>query len=74
MEGTIESPPMNFRWMLSAKFFSLNLSKKKKKNKGSLLDLNKKISSSIYIVHYCLKEKKSILPSNDNRSIEKGKW
>lgn len=78
-EGTIEFPPMNFRWMLSVKFFSLNLSKKRKKQRISISMKNQLFyfsSSLIFIiVHYRFKEKKnkSILPSNDNRFIEKGK-
>lgn len=62
MEGTIEFPPMNFRWMLSAKFFSLNLSKKKRK-KTQDLDLDEK-STLLFLFfshfHYYLKKKTNL--------------
>lgn len=64
-EGTIEFPPMNFRWMLSVKFFSLNLSKKRKKQRISISMKNQLFyfsSSLIFIVvHYRFKEKKTNL-------------
>lgn len=61
-EGTIEFPPMNFRWILSVKFFSLNLSKKRKKQRISISMKNQlfyfSFSLIFIVVHYRFKRKK----------------